>query len=255
MKKKVILFTASLKLELDSIKEKLKQETSDFFSYKFLLLWLWNYETIFSLQNYLSKNEVDFVINLGVCWYKQKKDFPFFQVYRIKNLANNKEALIPIYFELWELKSIASSEKILTNKEALQEENFVDMESYGIDFVCSKYHIPFSIFKIPFDEVSKKSLQVSKKDLQENINHFSFWELLEKLKFFFSSQKEEIDFSPYFNNFSFTFSEKEILKKLYYKFEALGLDFENFFKENKQKDKKDFLTLWEKIAYEQSSIL
>jgi len=255
MKKKVILFTASLKLELDSIKEKLKQETSDFFSYKFLLLWLWNYETIFSLQNYLSKNEVDFVINLGVCWYKQKKDFPFFQVYRIKNLANNKEALIPIYFELWELKSVASSEKILTNKEALQEENFVDMESYGVDFVCSKQHIPFIIFKIPFDEVSKKSLQVSKKDLQEKINYFSFWELLEKLNLFFSSQKEEIDFSPYFYNFSFTFSEKEILKKLYYKFEALGLDFGKFFKENKQKDKKDFLTLWEKIAYEQSSIL
>jgi len=51
------------------------------------------------------------------------------QVYRIKNLANEKEALVPIYFQLGELISLGSSEKIITKQEDMGED-FVDMESF-----------------------------------------------------------------------------------------------------------------------------
>gem|GEM_PF-6225654 len=45
-------------------------------------------------------------------------------------MANNKELIVPIFFEFSKIKSIASSEKIIYDKKEIFEEDFVDMESY-----------------------------------------------------------------------------------------------------------------------------
>jgi hypothetical protein len=54
----------------------------------------------------------------------------FFQVYRIKNFSNNRELITPIYINLLKFESILSSDKIITDKNEMKDENFVDMESF-----------------------------------------------------------------------------------------------------------------------------
>jgi nucleoside phosphorylase len=84
-----------------------------------LLIGVGNYNVIYTLQDYLTKNEIDFVVNIGVCGVKKETNKKLVQVYRIKNLASEKEALMPIYFQLGELVSLGSSEKIITNQESI----------------------------------------------------------------------------------------------------------------------------------------
>ncbi len=242
--KKNILFVSALKLELDVIKEQTLQYSEKDFCFKFLLTGVGNYNVIYTLQDYLTKNEIDFVVNIWVCGVKKETNKKLFQVYRIKNLANEKEALVPIYFQLGELISLGSSEKILTNQENTWEE-FVDMESFWIDFVCSKKKIPYIILKIPFDTISESSKKVNISELRQTMQSFDVSQLISELQKFFSFLPMEKSFEKYKKHFSLTFAETEILKRNYYKFQAFHIDFEAFFEKNKAKTKKEFLQLME----------
>lgn len=242
--KKNILFVSALKLELDMIKEQTSQYSERDFCFKFLLTGVGNYNVIYTLQDYLTKNEIDFVVNIWVCWVKKETNKKLVQVYRIKNLANEKEALVPIYFQLGELISLGSSEKIITKQEDMGED-FVDMESFWIDFVCSKKKIPFIILKIPFDTISEASKKVDISEIKALMQSFDITQLISELQKFFSFHTEEKSFEKYKKYFLLTFAETEILKKNYYKFQAFHIDFEAFFEKNKAKTKKEFLQLME----------
>lgn len=242
--KKNILFVSALKLELDVIKWQTSQYSEKDFCFKFLLIGVGNYNVIYTLQDYLTKNEIDFVVNIGVCGVKKETNKKLVQVYRIKNLASEKEALMPIYFQLGELVSLGSSEKIITNQESIWED-FVDMESFWIDFVCSKKKIPSIILKIPFDTISETSKKVDISELKEAMQSFDVSQLISELQKFFSFHTAEKSFEKYKKYFLLTFAETEILKRNYYKFQAFHIDFEAFFNENKAKTKKEFLQLIE----------
>ena len=124
---------------------------------------------IFNLTKFLDEKSqksdffwYDFIINIWVCWFKKNWELKienwkikddFIQIWRIFNLTTKKEILVPIFFEFWPIKSIACSENIVYEKNVLWEENYVDMESFAVEFVADKFKIPRIILKVPVDEV------------------------------------------------------------------------------------------------------
>lgn len=243
---KKILFLVALPQELKIIKEELKTLKSSF-KVDFLLCWVWNYNVINNLKDYIfNKWKPDFIINIWVCWMKSNDFTNFFQVYRIKNLANNKEIICPNYIKILPLKSILSSEKIITDKNELAEENFVDMESYWVDFVCSREEIPFLIIKKPFDIVSDNSKKVDLNDLQNCLKNFNYLELFEEIENFLEENEKESfekEILLLKEKFRLTFSETELLKKYINKKISFWERFLDVFEELKKLDKKDLIKL------------
>lgn len=213
---KKILFTIALPQELKIIKEEVKSLKTNF-KIDFLLTWVGNYNVIYNLKDYIEKKwKPDFIINIWVCGIKNNIFKDFFQVYKIKNFLNCKESICPIFFKFLDLKWIYSSEKVITNKNDLLEENFVDMESFWIDFICSKENIPYLIFKKPFDIIWEKSNNVSIKDLENSLKNFSYKELFKNIELFLNDNKNE-NFEEEIlilkEKFKLTFSQTEILRK------------------------------------------
>jgi hypothetical protein len=228
-----ILFCIALPAELKIVKNEIKKLNILWLDIKFLLIWVWNYNVIYSVKDYISNNsKPDFIVNLWVCWHSLLEIIDVIQVYRIKNLSNDREEIVPLYLNLYKLESILSSEKVIIDKKNMLWENFVDMESYWINYICNKEKINFIIIKVPFDLVWAESKNVS-------IN--SMIRKLEKKLYLINNQKKDIDLSFYKNYFSFTFSEFEIFKKNYKKFLAFWIDFDDFFERNNFMDKKTFL--------------
>ncbi len=236
-----ILFTSALKEELTPIKEvfknlKIKSKID------FLVSEIWNYKTIYNLTKHLSENNYDFIINIWICGYVDT-DKPF-QVAKILNISNNKEFIIPIPFKFLNLNSIACSEKIIYDTKELQDEKYVDMESYGFEFVCDKFKIPRIIFKIPYDSIwTTETTNYDKNKLIEKIKQIDFENLINQITNFLDKHKPKvIDFEKYFSHYKFTFSEKLIYEKFYYKYLSLVWnDFDKFFENNKDLNKKEFL--------------
>ncbi len=239
-----VLFSIALPFELKIIKQKIKLISNFKLDISFFMTWVSNYNVIYNLENFIqTKFKPDFIINIWVCWKKDKKvSNDFFQVYRIKNKANLREALVPIYFKYSRLNSILSSETIITSWKNMQWENYVDMESYWIDFICNKEKIPCIILKKPFDIVWKKSKDVNINDLNNIFDEIDFKKLLNRVKKWLKeNKKEKINLDFYKKYFRFTFTEYEIFKKMYNKFQAYKIDFERFYKRNKSLNKKEFL--------------
>jgi len=245
---KKILFISALSAELKIVKEEIKKLNSKNFEFGFLESWIGNYNTILNFTRFLEKNNnFDFVINIWVCGYNNiyKK---VIQVWRIKNLSNNKEKIIPNFIDFWKIESIACSEYIVYNTKEIWEENFVDMESYGIELVAEKYNIARIILKVPVDKIWEETknfdYKKAKKYLRENIDYRKL--INEILEFLEKNNNEEIwkeIKEKILKNYKWTFSEKIILEKELNKFIVLKLwNLEEFFEENKSLNKKDFLT-------------
>jgi hypothetical protein len=149
------------------------------------------------------------------------------------------------------MHSILSSEKIVINKREMQWEDYVDMESYGVDFVCTKEKIPYVLLKKPFDIVWNESKKVDISELQRSLTSLDTLYLFQEITQFFERYEkkhiDQIDLSYYKNYFRFTFSEFEIFKKQYNKLNAYKLDFESFFEKNKNLQKKEFLKKLETV--------
>ena len=94
---KNILLIAATSWELKVVKNQIKNLILKNIKVNFLLTWIWNYSTIFTLNNYIIEHNIDFIVNIWVCWYSQKSS-DILQVSRIKNLANNKEFIVPTFF-------------------------------------------------------------------------------------------------------------------------------------------------------------
>ena len=239
---KKILIVCALSAELNNIKEIVKNLGLRDIKLSFFTTWIGNYNTILNLTRFLENNSFDFIINIWVCGYKTEK-IDAFQVARIYNLANNKELIVPNLIDFLSLQSIACSDKIIFDSFFIWDENFVDMESYGFELVCDSFKIPRIILKIPVDKIweETKNFDFEKAStfLKQNIDYKT---LLEKILSYLDKKEEKIDFEKYFKDFNFTFSEKEIFKKLYFRYKSLVWnDFEKYFEENNKVNKKLFL--------------
>lgn len=212
----MILFTIALPIEAKIIKQEIKNLALKSWKIDTLITWVWVLNTIYAIKDYIDKNgKPDFIVNIWVCGKKDDSKNDFFQVYRIKNLSNNKEALCPIYIKNLPLESLACSDKIITNSSEMWDEHFVDMESFWIDFICDKEKIPYIIIKKPFDIVSKDSLQVSKDELEKSLQWFPYENLINQIEnFLFQNKKESFENSiqKLKDSYRLTFSETQILK-------------------------------------------
>lgn len=250
-----ILIVWALSQEINVIKDEIKKLGLRNIKTSFLTTWIWNYNMILNLTRFLEKNkDFDFVMNIWVCGYiNEKKDL--LQIARIFNLSNKKELIIPHLVNYWELSSISTSEKVVYDKVDLDWEIYVDMESYWFEKVCDSFSLPRIILKIPIDRVWEETIKFdfnkAKDWLEKNIDYkLLFEKIISYLENTFTFQKivhENLVFEKYKNNFWFTFSENEIFKRLYYRYLAfVNGDFEKYFDENKELEKREFLGVLEK---------
>jgi len=236
-----ILFTSALKEELNIIKDILKNLKLNT-KIDFLVSEVWNYKTIFNLTRHLSEHKYDFMVNVWICWYVKDKET--FQVARILNIVSNKELLIPIHFKFLKLESIACSDKIVYEEKELNNEKYVDMESYWFEFVTDKFKVPRIIIKVPFDKIwTKETTSFDKKVLEKLMLQVDYEALIKEIIWFLDKyKKEEIDLEKYHSHYKLTFSEKQILQKLYFRYTSLKWeDFDSFFEKNSSLSKKKFL--------------
>jgi len=236
-----ILFTSALSPELKLVKSLIK-ETHNKSKIDFFLSEMWNYKTIFNLTKLFVEKEYDFVVNVWVCGFVKVAEA--FQVSRIINISNNKELIVPTHFKFLKLESIACSEKIVYSKDELLWEYYVDMESYGFEFVCDNFKIPRIILKVPYDEIwSLETKNRDKDKLSEKISCIDFEKLVNDIIEFLDCYKKwNNDFSVYYSHYKFSFSEKLIFEKLYNRYATLVWDdFDSFFEQNKTLSKKEFL--------------
>lgn len=242
---KNILITCALPSELSVIKKEVKSLDMKGVSIKFLLTGVGNYNVIYTLKDYIDKNaRPDFLINIWVCWVKENQYLSdnFLQVSRIKIDSNQKEFLPPVYIKTAQLISILSSEKIITSPLDLWVENYVDMESFWIDFICQKEKIPALILKKTFDIVWKESKNVNIVELQSSLKRYDYKLVLDQVReYLVKNIPQEENLLKYKQHFWFTFSEFEQFKKQRNKFIAFEYNFEDFFEENKDLAKKEFL--------------
>ena len=158
-----ILVVAAMPNELKAIKEWIKSANlKENLNIDYLCCGIWNYETISSLENYLTKNsEPTFIWNIWICGYcnlkKEKKSEPI-QVASVINVHTEKEMIIPPFLQIAPLKTCFSSENIIYDKPELKkeiwtidDEMYFDMESWWVEFVASKWKYPRLILKVPFD--------------------------------------------------------------------------------------------------------
>ncbi len=213
----MILFTIALPIEAKIIKQEIKNLSLKWVETDILITWVWILNSLYAIKNYIQEgNKPDFIVNIWVCGKKDEKENNFFQVYRIKNISNQKETLCPIYIKNLSLKSIACSDKIITNINEIWDENFVDMESFWIDFICDKEKIPYIIIKKPFDLISQESLRIDKIELEKCLLWFNYQTLIDQIQDFLTiNKKEDFEIIIYKlkQNYRLTFSETEILKK------------------------------------------
>ncbi len=246
---KKILFVLAMNLELNSVKQEIKKiNISKFLEISFLKSWMWNYNTIFNLTKFLEKNnDIDFIINIWVCWFKKYRE-NFIQIWRIKNILNNKELIIPNFINFWKIDSIACSEDIIYNSDEIWQENFIDMESFWFEMVSEKYNIPRIILKIPVDKIWDETRNFDfKKAKRFLVGNIDYEKLVENISDFLDkNKKEEINLDKYYKKFNFSESQKVIFEKLYNKYLVLVWnDFDKYFNKfleksiNKKIEKKD----------------
>ena len=162
-----ILIVAATATEINSIKKWIKSaEIKANLDIDYLCSGVWNYETIFSLENYLiSHPEPTFIWNIWVCWYWNPNNdtkTDSIQVASIVNIHSEKEIIVPPFIAIEPLRNCFSSENVVFDKPIFskeiwttENEMYFDMESRWIGFVASKYKLPYLLLKVPFDFIGK----------------------------------------------------------------------------------------------------
>jgi hypothetical protein len=120
------------------------------------------------------------------------------------------------------------------------------MESFWIDFVCSREEIPYLIIKKPFDLISDNSKKVDLNDLQNCLKNFNYSELFGKIESFLQENEKESfekEILILKEKFRLTFTETEMLKKYINKKISFWWDFSNIFEELSGLEKKDILDI------------
>ena len=185
-----ILVVAAMPNELKAIKEWIKSAwIKEKLDIDYLCCGIWNYETISSLERYLTENkEPTFIWNIWICGYwnpKKEKKSALIQVASVTNVHTQKEMINPPFLQIAPLKNCFCSESIIYEKPefwdkiwTIEDEMYFDMESRWIEFVASKYKYPRIILKIPFDFIGD-DIDVKNQSFREFIMKINWmlWEL------------------------------------------------------------------------------
>gem|GEM_PF-838644 len=181
------------------------------------------------------------VVNIGVCGRKKHISTQWVQIYRIQHLGNKKEALCPIYTDIFPLQSIGCSDTIITHEADMYEETLVDMESFGIHFVCQKEKIPFLILKKPFDVVSPDSKHIQKETIIREVESIPMDMIWEKIEQFLDTLPPRmVDISPFIEKYRLTWSQGQKLQFAVHRAIARGETWENLFRKLSEKTPKEF---------------
>ena len=194
-----ILVVAAMPNELKAIKEWIKSANlKENLDIDYLCCGVWNYETISSLEHYLTENqEPTFIWNIWICGYwnpnNEKKSEPV-QVASVINIHTEKEFIIPPFLHIASLKNCFCSENVVSQKPKFQkeiwtidDEMYFDMESWWIEFVASKYKYPRLILKVPFDfigedeSVKEKNYKELSLKINEILKTLPYHDYLEKI--------------------------------------------------------------------------
>lgn len=135
------------------------------------------YASMYTLSTYLGLNTVDVIINIGICGYKDTHN-GWFQVARTYNLQTHKELLIPIQSTVGTLSSIACSETPITEPGLLGADNFVDMESRGIEYVCAAAKVARYIIKVPYDRIGHETKHMDYDDACASLDTIPYKDIL-----------------------------------------------------------------------------
>lgn len=184
-----LLICAATPWELKTVKTEIKNlNLKQNLNIHYLCTGIGNYETIFSLTKFLTEQKESdfFLVNIGICgyWNLGEEADHLIQVGRIKNYSTGKELLPPLPIRFAPIKTIRSSETVLTEIK-LQEEWFVDMESRGVELVADKFRLPRLFLKVPFDRVWEETKNFDRekacKMLAEKIDYKGLIETLLKI--------------------------------------------------------------------------
>ena len=238
---KKILFVAALPAELRVLREVFSPQPervqADFF-----VSGVWCLDTTLRLTQKLSEHHYDFIINIGLCGYKDTKQ-DIIQIARSVYLPTRKELLVPQFLKLAQRVSIACSEVPVYDASLLWEEDYVDMESYAVEKVSEYFRILRLMLKVPYDRVWEETRTFKPEEAQEYFkNIISTVDIYTPLLTYFSHLSEKKDITKYLSYYSFTVSETIIFEKYFYSYETLSPGgFEAFFEEHKHLTKKVFL--------------
>ena len=187
-----ILVIAATPGEMKAIREWIKSaDLKEKLDIDYLCSGIWNYETIFSLENYLAQNtEPVFIRNIWICGYwnsnNEKKSEPI-QIASVINIHTEKEMIISPFLQIAPLKNCFSSENVVLDKPEFKKEiwpmdneYYFDMESRWIELVASKYKFPRLILKVPFDFIWEED-SINKGEFKENMS--KIFELLNNLPY------------------------------------------------------------------------
>ena len=174
-----ILVVSAMTNELKAIKKWVKSANlKENLNIDYLCCGIWNYETISSLENYLTKNsEPVFIWNIWICGYwnskNEIKSEPI-QVANVVNVHTGKEMVVPPFLQIAPLKNCFCSENVILEKPDMWNKNdemYFDMESRWIEFIASRYKYPRLILKVPFDFIWEN----------ENVSNKNYRELSEEI--------------------------------------------------------------------------
>ena len=190
-----ILVVAAMPNELKAIKEWIKSANlKENLSIDYLCCGIWNYETISSLENYLTKNsEPVFIWNIWICGYWNSKNeikSDHIQVANTINIHTEKEMILPPFLQIAPFKNCFCSENIVLEKPGIWNKNdemYFDMESRWIEFIAARYKYPRLILKVPFDfiwksgDVKWKNYRDLSDKIKETLGNLPYHEYLWKI--------------------------------------------------------------------------
>lgn len=172
-----ILVVCATGPEMRSVKKQIQTLKIPHLEVDFLTCGIGTYASIYILSTYLAGHTVDVVINIGICGYKDNHN-GWFQVARSYNLQTHKELLIPIQSTVGTLSSIACSDIAITESDLLGDENFVDMESWGIEYVCAATKIARYIIKAPYDRIGHETKNMDYDDACASLDTIPYKDIL-----------------------------------------------------------------------------
>ena len=133
-----ILVVAAMPNELKAIKEWIKSaDLKENLDIDYLCCGIWNYETISSLEHYLTQNsEPTFIWNIWICGYRnsknEEKSEPI-QIASVTNIHTEKEMIIPPFLQLAPLKNCFCSENVISQKpENINDEMYFDIDRKSV---------------------------------------------------------------------------------------------------------------------------
>ena len=125
-------------------------EKKNFKKFQFFICWVWNYNTILNLTKIFGTKNFEKIINIWICGYKNEHK-NIIQVWITTNFQTKNQLAVPIFKKIADIEEIVCSEIQLQNFDF--DENYIDMESWGVELVCNNFNIERYILKVPLDNI------------------------------------------------------------------------------------------------------